>query len=134
MEALKDNWVSVSSVSADSIVIADRGGAIELVSPTAAQMFGYESAEMIGLSMDHLIPEDLREVHHAHRIDYFAHPTTRPMGDHMATPAVRKDGSMFPVAIILTPLVSDEHTYVSCLIRDISQDVLAARERLLVER
>lgn len=134
LSLFKENWVTIAKQSADAIVVADRAGQIELVSPAAADMFLYDSPDMIGLNLDALIPEDLREAHSKHRIDYFSNPTARPMGDHMSTPALRRDGRLFPAAIILTPLVSDEHTYVSCLIRDISGDVLAARERLLAVR
>lgn len=134
LDLLKDTWVSLMTHTSDAIIVADRSGVIELVSPTGAAMFCYESHEMVGMNLDVLIPEDLRDAHVRHRLDYFRDPETRPMGNHMSTPAVRRDGSMFPVAIILTPLVSDEHTYVSCLIRDISSDVLAARERLLAAR
>lgn len=128
---LKNAWVSLATHTTDALLVADRAGVIELISPTAADMFGYDGQELVGMNLDALIPEDLRDIHQRHRLDYFSRPTSRPMGEHMATPAVRKDGTMFPVAIVLTPLVSDEHTYVSCHLRDISEDVTAARERLL---
>ena len=114
----------------DAILEIDREGQIVLANAIAGQMFGYSRTELVGLSVDHLLPEATRGRHKQHRDHYDAHPSTRPMGSGLKLEAVRRDGRPFPVEISLSPVDSEDGQRVIAILRDIS-DRRASEEKLL---
>jgi protein-histidine pros-kinase len=106
----------------DAMVIVDQDARIVLVNALVEQKFGYERAELIGRSVEILVPERFAGRHVAHRSGYVHEPRTRPMGGVAGELfARRKDGSEFPVEISLAPLETDEGLLVSAAVRDISE-------------
>ena len=89
--------------------------------PQACLMFGWSREEIIGLSVDALVPESLRDGHHAHRARFGEKPRNRPMGVGLDLFGERKDGSVFPVEISLSPWhAADGEVRVICSVRDIT--------------
>ena len=72
--------------------------------PRAAELFGHTQAELIGQPIENLVPERFRSRHPSHRENYHAHPRARQMGAAMNLFGLRKDGTEFPVDIMLKPL------------------------------
>ncbi len=105
----------------DAMVIVDQGGRIVLVNAQVENRFGYERAELIGESVEILVPERFAGMHVAFRSGYVAGPRTRPMGLAGDLFARRKDGSEFPVEISLAPLETEDGLLVSAAVRDISE-------------
>lgn len=105
----------------DAMVIVDSTGTIMLVNAQVERRFGYERDELIGQSVEILVPERFAGMHVAFRSGYVAGPRTRPMGLAGDLFARRKDGSEFPVEISLAPLETDEGLLVSAAVRDISE-------------
>ena len=104
----------------DAMIIVDEHGVIDLVNEQAEKMFGYERSEMLGESVDILLPEAKRAGHAAHRDHYTSAPSLRPMGPDLDLVGRRKDGSEFPVEISLSPIDTASGRYVSSVIRDVS--------------
>jgi PAS domain S-box-containing protein len=104
----------------DAMVIVDERGRIVLVNSQAEHLFGYDRRELLGQPVERLIPAELHARHQSHRAAYAAEPKTRTMGVGLELAAVRKDGSTFPVEIALGPLSSEQGTFVSAAIRDIT--------------
>ena len=102
----------------DAVVITAADGTIVLANPRAEQMFGYESDELVGLSVEALIPEDLRPRHRVHRKKYADHPHVRPMGGGQHLRALRKDGTIFPAEISLSPVESEGGLLIFSSIRE----------------
>jgi len=113
----------------DAIIGVNRDGTIALINAQAERMFGYERAELMGQSVDILVPERLRARHPQHRTGYFARPNTRPMGAGAALTALRKDGTEFPAEISLSALRTDQGMIVSAAIRDVTERLIAQNER-----
>jgi PAS domain S-box-containing protein len=105
----------------DAIIEVDREGRIVLLNRVSENMFGYSREELLGRSVDLLIPQDLRTRHAEHRQRYWNTPSTRPMGSGLMLQGKRKDGSEFPVEISLSPVESEGGLRVTAIIRDISK-------------
>lgn len=84
-------------------------------------MFGYAVSELVGQTIELLIPESLRAAHVAHRDTFGSGPRRRPMGDGPDLYARHKDGRIFPVEISLSPLGVDGGRFVVAAIRDITE-------------
>ena len=104
----------------DAILEVDFQGRIVLINQTAEKMFGYSRDELMGLNVETLVPASMRTGHVRHRTSYAAHPQMRPMGTGLELHAQRKDGSLFPVEISLSPNPGEEGGRVIALVRDIS--------------
>ena len=105
----------------DAIIEVDREGRIILLNRVTEKMFGYGREELMGKSVELLIPEDLRHMHSQHRSHYWNHPQTRSMGSGLALQGQRRDGTRFPVEISLSPVYSESGFRVTAIIRDTSE-------------
>lgn len=105
----------------DAMVIVDQAGTIILVNAQVEERFGYERNEMIGHSIEILVPDRFSGLHAGFRNGYISEPRTRPMGIAGDLFARRKDGSEFPVEISLAPLETEDGLLVSAAVRDISE-------------
>ncbi len=103
----------------DALIVADTGGAIVLANPAAAGLLGYTVDELVGLSVDALVPDGIRPRHASYRHAYGQNPRPRPMGTQMELVAKCRDGSEVMVEIALSPLQSHGLPYVVAAIRGI---------------
>lgn len=104
----------------DAMIIVGKDGLIRLVNGQTEKLFGYPRSELIGQTMEILVPPRYRGGHPGHRSDYFADPKPRPMGSGLDLFAIRKDGTEFPAEISLAPVQTAEGTLVTAAIRDIT--------------
>ena len=105
-------------VSPNAIFVTDAGGLIRSANPRATELFGYSHEELIGQPIEMLAPERLRGRHPSHRENFNAHPRTRQMGAALNLFGQRKDGSEFPVDILLKPLETPTGLAVLSFVRD----------------
>jgi len=113
----------------DAVVVIDSAGKIVLVNGKTEDLFGYARVELLGQSVDALVPARLRGPHSAHRTAFFAAPRARAMGEQLELFGLRKDGSEFPVEISLSPFETPGGVLVSASIRDITQRRRAEEQR-----
>jgi PAS domain S-box-containing protein len=117
------------------MVVADRDGTIVLVNRQTEQLFGYRRDELVGKTLQMLVPARFREQHSRHVEKFVARPSVRPMGAALELFALRKDTVEIPVDISLSPSQTEAGLLVTAAIRDISERKRAAaeRERLIAE-
>jgi PAS domain S-box-containing protein len=115
--------------SPDAILIADGEGVMRAANPRAEELFGYSSQELIGQRVEMLVPARFRGIHPRHREDYNAAPRTRQMGAAMNLFGRRKDGTEFPVDIMLKPIETAAGPAVMGFVRDATEQ-RAAQEAL----
>jgi PAS domain S-box-containing protein len=119
--------------SPDAIVVVGEGGRVVEANSQAEKMFAYTREELLGLAVEDLIPERFRSVHPGHRREYNAEPHARPMGIGLELYGRRKDGTEFPVDIMLSPVETPEGSVILSVVRDITarkraQEALRASE------
>lgn len=105
----------------DTVVVVNHDGCIVRVNAQVEKMFGYTSSELMGQSIEVLMPGRFRLDHVKRRKEYVAEPHTRPMGAGLELFGKRKDGSEFPVDIMLSPMEAEGGGVVITVIRDITR-------------
>ena len=117
----EDQFHSVIDGTPDALLFVNRSGHINLVNKKTTELFGYSCEEILGKSVDMLLPERFRNRHRKHESNYFHSPRPRPMGIGFELYALRKDGSEFPTDISLCPCQFNGEQSVCCAIRDITE-------------
>jgi PAS domain S-box-containing protein len=117
---LEERFRRVVEAAPNAMVMIGPGGQIEMVNAQAERVFGYERTEMLGQSIEFLVPERFRSHHPALRTAFFSDPHSRPMGAGRDLYGLKKDGSEFPVEIGLNPIETEEGEMVLSAIVDIS--------------
>src|ERR1039458_1726439 len=112
----------------DAVVAVDRDGTIVQVNAQTQELFGYDRDELIGQKIEILVPERYRRQHHHHRESFVETPKTRRMGADLDLYGRRRNGSEFPVEISLSPVSTENGTFVLSAIRDISDRKRIAEE------
>ncbi|HTB07843.1 MAG TPA: PAS domain S-box protein [Bacteroidia bacterium] len=107
--------------AAESLLIVDKQGVIQLVNHRTNEMFGYEGKDLIGKTMEILLPNKYSKSHVANRDSYTKHPKRRSMGMGMDLWGKRKNGSEFPVEVSLNHFEANGQLYVMGLVTDITE-------------
>ncbi len=113
--------------ASEGIVIVNANGRIVGVNRKTEEMFGYSRDELVGETVELLLPERFRGSHLAHRLSYFSEPRVRPMGRGLDLAGLRKDGSEFPVEISLSYTRLEDGLVAMAFITDITQRKQAER-------
>ncbi len=122
----------------DAVLTTDSKGRITRLNAQTERMFGYSRQELLGEPVEILVPERFRNVHPGHRQHYEEEPRLRPMGAGLELYARRKDGTEFPVDIMLSPLPANEGLVVLGVVRDITErrqaEVSVRKSQAMFER
>jgi len=115
----------------DAMVVVNQFGRIVLLNLQAEKRFGYRSNELVGQHVKNLIPEGFAERLIADGTRSAVEALAQQIGMGIELQGRRKDGSDFPIEIMLSPLQSPEGILVTAAIRDIS--VRKSAEEYLVK-
>ena len=102
----------------DATVVVDGGGTIVFANAQVEQTFGYRASEIVGSSVEALLPERFRSAHPKDRERFAAQPKPRPMGAGLALYGRHKEGHEFPLEISLSPVMTPDGPLVVASVRD----------------
>lgn len=102
LEISQATALSLFENAAQGILTVDDSGCVVDVNAMLQSLFGYSRGELIGKSVELLLPESVSSAHIWHRAQYASNPHSRPMGQDRNLMARHKDGSEFPVEISLS--------------------------------
>ncbi len=122
--------------SPDAIFVTDADGVIRDANPRATELFGYTRTEFARLKIEELVPVRFRRSHPSHRENYNAHPRARQMGAALNLFGLRKDGTEFPVDIMLKPMHTIDGVVTLSFVRDATEqreatEAVRRRDQLL---
>ena len=112
----------------DAIVGVDDKGEIVLVNSQTEALFGYPRADLLGNTVEVLVPQRFRGKHPSYRNSYFAEPRTRPMGAGLELYGRRRDGTEFPAEISLSSIETEQGRLATAAIRDVTVSRAAERK------
>ncbi|MGH8504760.1 MAG: putative bifunctional diguanylate cyclase/phosphodiesterase [Stenotrophobium sp.] len=121
----EDRLGLVIEAAPNAMVMVDAAGLIALVNSQAEKLFGYSRTELLGNTIEMLVPKKFRNDHDSLRTGFSRHPETRSMGAGRDLFGLRKDGSEVPIEIGLNPLHMGKDLFVLASIIDIT-----ARKRM----
>jgi len=107
--------------AAQGIILVDMFGRISLVNTQIEKLFGYSREELVGQTIEMLLPAMYREKHVRERNQYILHTETRKMAAEQNIVGLRKDGSEFPIEISLSAVEMVDGVYVLAFTTDISE-------------
>lgn len=112
----------------NAMIMVDAHGTIKLVNRLAEELFGYSRDEILGQSVELLVPAKYRHQHTHLRENYLKDPVTREMGKGRELFGICKNGKEVPVEIGLNPIATPEGMFVLSSIIDIGQRKAAENE------
>ena len=116
-----DEFRLLFEAAPNGMIVVDQAGAIVFFNAQIEKLFGYSREELIGQTVELLIPEQFRTTHAALRDQFEKNRQPRPMGAGRDLCGRRKDGSEFPVEIGINPFRSGDRALVIASVVDISE-------------
>ncbi|MCS7022526.1 MAG: PAS domain-containing sensor histidine kinase [Gemmataceae bacterium] len=117
-----EQLAEIIDVTEDGIVTVDSQHRIVLFNRGAARLFGYEPAEVLGQSLNLLIPEQYHQSHPKDMEAFAQGPVdSRRMGSRRTVSGRRKDGSVFPAEVTISKLQHGEQLWLTAIIRDAAE-------------
>lgn len=101
----------------DAVFVIDANGTIQLVNAQCELIFGYHRSEMLGQTIEMLLPESVRERHIEHRRRFFMDPRVRPMGLGTPLQGLHRNRTAINLEINLSPIVTQRGTYAVAVVR-----------------
>jgi two-component system cell cycle sensor histidine kinase/response regulator CckA len=119
----EERFSGILDIADDAVVSVDESFRITMFNQGAVKIFGYESAEVIGKSLDMLIPLESLNIHHSHMAGFAkSDASSKRMGDRNAEVyGLRKDGSKFPAEASISRLEIGGENVFTAILRDITQ-------------
>jgi PAS domain S-box-containing protein len=117
-ERQESRFKALFEYATSGILMTNRKGSIVLANPAVESLFGYNSGEMLGITVESLIPTRFSRTHESNRQQYHKDPQPRNMGSGLNLKGLRKDGSEFPVEVSLSPFRNKEGEFVVAFLVD----------------
>ena len=121
MRTSEERFRTIVEAAPNGFLMVNPQGEIVLLNSRVEQIFGYTCQELIGRSIDTLVPPEHRECHRGNRDSYIQRPSTRATGMNRDLYGVRKNGQRVPVEIGLNPIATQEGAFVLASVIDVTE-------------
>jgi len=128
LEQMESRYRGLMEAAPDGMVVVNQSGDIVLLNARSETLFGYRRDELLGQKVTSIIPEGFAERLIADALRTTAEALAQQIGMGIELHGRRKDGTLFPIEIMLSPLESAEGILVTAAIRDISERKQLARQ------
>lgn len=125
--ALRESENKITSIiqaAVDGIITIDTRGIIEMVNPSAARLFGYEATELLGKSINVLMPEPDHSRHDGYMHNYHTTGHKKIIGIGREVTGLRKNGTIFPFYLSISEVELADRKVYTGFIHDITQQKL----------
>ena len=135
LHASQIRLAGILDIADDAIISIDKAQRITLFNQGAEKIFGYSAEEILGQSLDLLLPSRFREMHRQHIGEFANSPdVARGMGQHREIVARRQDGREFLAEASISKLELEGETIFTVILRDISDRIAAQRDRIQAQQ
>jgi PAS domain S-box-containing protein len=117
---LEERFRTAVEAAPNVMLLVDRKGKILLANKQITDIFGYQEEEIIGKSIDMLVPQENKEKHIQGREGFFRSPKTQFLGRDRELFGIRKDMTKVPIEVGLTPIETSEGLVAICAIIDLT--------------
>jgi PAS domain S-box-containing protein len=111
----------LADATPNGLIMTSEDGRIVLANNQAETLFGYQQGQLVGQTINQLVPARFRNGHQAYRAAFVADPQARAMGAGRDLFGLRRDGAEFPVEIGLNPIQTMEGRFTLASIIDITE-------------
>jgi PAS domain S-box-containing protein len=125
----REQFVGLLESATDAILTVDANGHITYANRRTTECFGYSLPELLGMEIEQLLPQASRAAHRGYRDAFIREPRVRPMTPDLDLSARRKDGTVFPVEVGLSPVTGQKGLQILATIRDVTQTRRAQEHR-----
>lgn len=127
--------IALMDASSQVVVAVDEAGRVTYLNPRAVEVLGWSPEDLVGRAVEELVPVEVAERHVRHRAVFSTEGGgARPMSIGLDLVVRRRDGSVFPAEISLTPLVVAEGAWTVASVTDITARKDSEREVLAMSR
>ncbi|MCH1919670.1 PAS domain S-box protein [Shewanella sp. A3A] len=116
----REQFHSLIESAPDAMIVSSSQGTILMLNRMAEQLFGYQREELLGKSVECLLPEAFRAAHQQLRQQYVINPVPRMLNSNTVFHAQTKSGQSVPVEITLSPITTDDGVVIASAIRDVT--------------
>lgn len=123
-KAVRDSYVKYQELlesAPDAIVVSDKEGSIRLINAQTEEMFGYSRDELVGESIQRLLPPQLHDLHLQQNGRYTNTPTFHPLDTEFDLLGRHKDGSELPIDVKVSRFFIEDGLRITTIIRDITE-------------
>ncbi|WP_190513247.1 PAS domain S-box protein [Oscillatoria sp. FACHB-1407] len=120
LRASEERFRAFLEMASEAVIVSNARGEIVIFNTKAEDLFGYSADEVLGRSIESLMPERFRQGHLVFRAEYNRQPSQRSMGHARNLYALRKDGTEFPIEAGLSSVQIEDERFVLTFLTDIS--------------
>jgi two-component system, NtrC family, sensor kinase len=133
--ASERRYRQLTEATQDGVILADQEGRISLFNPAAERLFGYKAAEVVGQTLEILMPDQFKDSHRAGFRRFLATRQPKIIGRPVELEGRRKDGNSFPIEVALSVIELGANVQFLGSIRDLTErnrirQVLVQNEKL----
>jgi len=125
---------SVFEAAVEAIIVLDERGVIESLNASAERMFGYEPSNLLGQNVSVLMPAPYRNEHDRYIRDYVETGERKIIGIVREVEAIRKDGSVFPIALSVSEVKTQNRRLFTGIVRDVTEQKRLEKRLVQAER